>query len=189
MDDITDSRMRANLLNLPLELQWKIFELLDYPSALYLTATCHSIKYSPKNPLSFQAPNDKRAFLFEAEGFPQHSQGYACFKCGVVKPRDQFSVRQVTKKRGKGNVQSFSRFCIDCGLSKGIYSRGQQVQKTDHSVYWKCSSCITLKDSFCYTCAKCSDCLGLTHGFGEGGCPLCGLFYHSESNRLAEYLS
>jgi hypothetical protein len=191
MNEYRTDSTRASLQTLPLELQWQIYELLDYPSALFLASTCQSIRSSPKNPLTFNSNNNRAMFMSVAEHLPQHSnrRGYACFRCNVVKPRDHFSVTQVLKKRDKGNVQSFCRFCIDCGLSKNIYSRGQQVQKADGLVHWKCFSCATLKGPFCFACTKCSDYLGLTAGFGENECPSCGKHFHSESNRLAEYLN
>ena len=177
MEAKSEDRTRASLLALPLELQWKIFELLDYPSALFLTATCHSIQSSPKNPLSFQSSNDKRTFLGDAEKFPHNGERYACFRCNSIKEHDQFSVKQVTKKRDKGNDQSVSRFCIDCGLSKGIYSGGKQVVRADGLglVYVKCSCCLTLKRMwFCFGCTKCRDCLGLTADPVGEECPSCG---------------
>lgn len=178
----SENRTRASLLALPLELQWKIFELLDYLSALFLTATCRSIQSSPKHPLSFQSIHDRQAFLGDAEKFSQHDQRYACFLCDTMKPHDEFSVKQVTKKRDKGNVQSFCRFCIDCGLSKGIYSAGQQVVRADGLglVYVKCSRCLALKRTwFYFGCKKCRDCLNLTADPDGEECPSCGRYIYS----------
>jgi hypothetical protein len=61
-------------------------------------------------------------------------------------------MKQITKNRDKGGFESFSRFCIDCGLKKGIYDDGPQVQEIDGPVYWKCGSCLTLTKEFCFVC-------------------------------------
>jgi hypothetical protein len=171
------------LQTIPLELQWKIFESLDYQSAVFLTATSHFYKSSPKSPLSFKSSAERLAFLTAAENFPQNKDRYGCFSCQTIKPHDQFAIKQITKKYKKRNARSGARFCLDCGVSKNIYTRGQQVQKSDGNNYWKCCSCNHLKrHEFCFVCTKCSDCLSLPNGFGGNGCPSCGERWNTEDH-------
>ncbi|KAH0344161.1 N-myristoyl transferase, partial [Aureobasidium melanogenum] len=120
------------LQTIPLELQWKIFESLDYQSARFLTATSHFYKSSPKSPLSFKSSAERLAFLTAAENFPQNKDRFVCFSCQTIKPHDQFGIRQTLKKYKKGNVRSGSRFCLDCGVNK--YTRGQRDATTASNV-------------------------------------------------------
>lgn len=122
-----------DLQRLPLELQHKIFGFLDYPSALFLTATCRSLRDSPKRPLSFQSVADKESFLVQAENFPHHvvNLEYACFRCHCIRPYKQFAKNQVSGKRNKLRERCKMRFCIDCGLTNNIYIRGSRVRKAD----------------------------------------------------------
>jgi hypothetical protein len=66
---------RASLQTLPPKFQWKIFGLLDYPSALFLTATCRTIRFTRTTPLMFQKRGAGVAFIHVAEKFPQHNKG------------------------------------------------------------------------------------------------------------------
>ena len=167
------------LQTIPLELQWKVFKDLDYRSAIFLTAASPFFESSPRPPLSFHSPADKLAFLIAAEKRFHNKDRYICFSCRTIKPRDEFALKQITKKRNKGNVQSCSRFCLDCG--QRACTRGQQVQKTNGDTLWKCRSCKQLKQhEFCFVCTKCSDCLSLPDGFGDGGCPSCGESFNSQ---------
>jgi hypothetical protein len=61
---------RASLQTLPPKIQCKIFALLDYPSALFLTATCNSICSARTTPLMFQEWGARVAFIDVAQEFP-----------------------------------------------------------------------------------------------------------------------
>jgi hypothetical protein len=61
---------RASLQTLPPKIQCKIFALLDYPSALFLTATCNSIRSARTTPLMFQEWGARVAFIDVAQKFP-----------------------------------------------------------------------------------------------------------------------
>jgi hypothetical protein len=84
---------RASLQTLPPEIQWKIFGLLDYPSALFPTATCNSIRSARRTPLMFQKSGARVAFIHAAEKFPQHNRGgeFALFPwgAGYQRPREE----------------------------------------------------------------------------------------------------
>lgn len=124
----------SNLQDLPLELQYKIFEFLDYPSALFLTATCRFFHHnSSKTPLEFQSVADKELFFLKAENFCHNvgNLGYACFKCFEIKSYREFARKQVSGDRRKGGGCAYRRFCVDCGLIYNIYARGSRVRKAD----------------------------------------------------------
>lgn len=141
------SSTHSGLGILPLDLQWKIFELLDYKSARRLTATCRFFRSSPRNPLSFQSKADRDGFLYDAEYFLQHviDQSFACFHCSTIKPRHAFSEDQVTRNNSKCRAPIGARFCMDCGESKRLYTPGQRIVKTDGTAYDMCCMCSELK--------------------------------------------
>jgi len=78
--------MQVHLLAFPREILWEIYKFLDYPSALFLTATCRSIRTARITPLMCQQDGARIAFIDVAEKFPQHNKGggSALFPTGGV---------------------------------------------------------------------------------------------------------
>lgn len=140
-----------------------------------LRSTCtHSHRIL--DPINLVQDVVKRIQLEWLEDVPQHAgdKGYACFKCWKIKPRDAFAKKQIVGKRGKDHVDADCRFCLDCGLSKNIYTRGDTVRKMDGKLYYKCCLCPTFKDGlYCEYCRLCQDCLHLPVDFKGVGCRRC----------------
>lgn len=167
---------RASFQALPTELHWKIFDYLDYASALFLSETCHVIHI--RDPLRLQSPFDKQDFLSVAENYAQHftrtrtARRYACFYCNTIKPRIQFAKDMVKGPYNKNRPWTRSRYCLDCGARQGFYGAGERVRRTDGVVLWKCTVCPVLTDGFyCVPCGKCHDCLVAEHGPQSERCP------------------
>jgi hypothetical protein len=78
---------RAHILILPLEFLWKIFELLDYPSTLFRTATCQTIRFSPTISM-FRQISASAEFIHVAENIFRHHEGgrFGRFYRTAVKP-------------------------------------------------------------------------------------------------------
>jgi hypothetical protein len=147
--DQEDHSSRITLQTLPVELQWKIFELLDFPSALFLSATCRSFHFSPKSPVSFQSIADKNAFLVDAEHFDQHWQwdkNYACYHCSSMKPKEQFSKSQSQGLYNRYRARGTSRFCLNYGVASEYYLPGHKVRLRGggRHLIIKCGACPAL---------------------------------------------
>ena len=167
---------QSAFISLPGELQNAVFEHLDYRSAIMLASTCKHF-HRILDPTTLVADHVKVINLEYLEGVPQHAgdKGFACFKCWKIKPRKDFAEKHVTGKRGKGNVNSYRRFCSqECGVGKNIYKPGNSVRMTDGKLYWKCCRCVELKDGmFCEYCTLCQDCLHLPARHTGDSCPRC----------------
>lgn len=163
---------RASFQALPVELHWKVFEYLNYASALFLGATCRVIQ--ARDPMQFQSIADKHDFLFVAENYAQHliARRYTCFYCNTIKPRKQFAKDMVRGPYNKKRPYTRSCFCLDCGAKEGFYEPGEKVRRTDGVVLWRCSVCPALTDGFyCVPCEKCHDCLIAEYGPQSERCP------------------
>lgn len=163
---------RASFQALPVELHWKVFEYLDYASALFLGATCRVIQ--ARAPMQFQSTTNKNDFLFVAENYAQHlvARRYACFYCNTIEPRIKFAKDMVRGPYNKKRPYTRSRFCLDCGTREGFYDAGEKVRRTDGVVLWKCSVCPALTDGFyCVPCEKCHACLVAEFGPRSERCP------------------
>jgi hypothetical protein len=118
---------RASLQTPPLKLQWKIFELLDYPSALFLSATCNSIISFRWTPLMFQKSGAREAFINLAQKFPQHNKGggFAPFPWGAGYQR----LEEVEVE--------WPPTCAVCGR-KDTFNRFRMVSRKPR---WTCQTC------------------------------------------------
>lgn len=63
-------------------------------------------------------------------------------------------------KRAKGHAESDRRFCVDCGVRKGIYQPGQMIDinGTTHFICGLCRQMCGL-GLYCTLCASCQRCL------------------------------
>lgn len=190
--DQEDHNHRITLQTLPVELQWKIFEFLDYPSALSLSATCRSLYFSPRRPLSFQSIADKNAFLVTAENFEQHwicNKSYACFHCSTMKPRAHFSKSQTSGLYNRYRPRGTSRFCLDCGVASGYYPPGHKVRTRGGDLLHKCGTCPVLTSGrFCDSCRMCHDCLVAQYGPRSDLCsnPSCMSLENQEHRKVMD---
>ncbi|KAK8169316.1 hypothetical protein IWX90DRAFT_173285 [Phyllosticta citrichinensis] len=147
---------------LPGEIQNKIFRNLDYRSAIFLAATSSYFRDDVKL-LVLVSDEEKLACLRDLEKLPQNDSSFSCTKCWRLKPRTAFGIKQLLRKRGKGNSQSHKRFCIECGMA-GIFSPGSLVWPSDpvDSQYphqWVCCNATLQRTGACGSCSKCSLCL------------------------------
>lgn len=166
---------RITLQTLPVELAWKIFELLNFPSALFLSATCRSLHFSPRSPVSFQSIADKNAFLVDAEHFDQHwGKNLACCHCSSMKPKEQFSKSQSQGLYNRYRARGTSRFCLDCGVASEYYLPGHKVRSRGGAsrLVITCGTCPALTSGwFCAACKVCEDCLVMQYGPRSDLCP------------------
>jgi hypothetical protein len=117
---------RAHILILPLELLWKIFEILDYPSALFMTATYQNIRSSATTPIMIQGTGASAAVVCVAEKLPQHI---------TVGSSASSTLKAVQRPATKDNV-AWPPSCYFCGR-RGI----PPWRIRDHKVRWTCQSC------------------------------------------------
>lgn len=108
---------------------------------------------------------------------------FACSQCLKLRFRGPFADKQIKAKRGKGHAESDRRFCIDCGVNKGIYQPGQAITRNGCSRF-VCAFGRHLCDSgfYCTYCGVCQPCLkrkGTSFGNAqemshfENNCPRC----------------
>ncbi|KAK8237597.1 hypothetical protein HDK77DRAFT_425097 [Phyllosticta capitalensis] len=138
--------------NLPAELQLDIFDLLDYGSAIFLSAT-NQFWRARIHPLSLVSDEEKLEFLKRAERFTQHrrhpkeNQGYVCAECFQIKKRAHFSEGNLSGKLSLPSPDNSDlyiprRFCTDCGQRPKIFSHEPHARLIDHgSQWWLCSVC------------------------------------------------
>lgn len=149
-----------SLQTLPLELQLNVAEHLDYGSLLALRRTnrhFHEFFGRLKHP-----ELEKSKFVRAAEQYPRHVNNFGCYRCFRILPASKFARKQIKKSYGKGNTKSFSRFCVECGVKKGIYSPGSRVDKDGVDMIY-CRECRRIREvRFCSHCGRCASCLGLS---------------------------
>lgn len=85
---------------------------------------------------------------------------FSCSRCLKLRLRGAFADKQVKAKRGKGHAESDRRFCVDCGVRKGIYQPGQMID-INGITHFVCGLCRQLCGSglYCTLCGACQRCL------------------------------
>lgn len=125
---------------LPGELQNNVIFYLRYQDAICLSQVSRYFH----NVIDPQAwpPAEKENFALEAEGWERYNKacsfdpcnheqrdGYACFSCYKVLDKSGFSRKQTERKGIKDSRRygrgRHTRFCIDCGIRRGIYKPGK----------------------------------------------------------------
>lgn len=147
------------LADLPEELSLAIIEELDMASVFALSKTCRQFQRLA-NPADESRRDKLQDFLLEVQSFPRWSDGFACFSCAKVLPRESFARSQTRLKRGRNTSPYLQmlRFCITCGVSKNLFAPGSQVVQGD-VVRFVCRSCKQLRNGrFCERCTICSHC-------------------------------
>ena len=176
-----------SLSTLPEELQVLIFQQLDdYQAAIALSTTSRHF-HRVVEPKVHVSDEHKIRDLLWIEESPKHRAppnglediqlNLACFRCYTIRPLDAFALKHIYGSYAKDHSKELRRFCLDCGVSKGIYGKGSMVRKTDRLWYHMCGCCEELKEgAFCGSCFHCWECLGLFASFGwigHGDCPKC----------------
>ena len=171
---------RGTFEKFPVELEQGVFKLLGYKSAISMSASSKYFK-AVLDPQTLIPDAEKSAFVRYAESkFRQHRRGFesghfGCYHCYKVKPCLDFAAKQTSQKRSKGHKLGTSRFCIECGVAKGIYSPGSEIIKVDGSSYWKCLFCpVPREGRFCHSCGLCEDCMMLDPQKTLSTCSKCG---------------
>jgi len=98
-------------------------------------------------------------YLIDAQAFTRwQGRGFACFSCTKVLFHDSFASPHTKGKRGLNGTQQRARFCIQCGVEKGMYSPGTQIVQRD-VIRMVCRQCKRLQGGrFCRRCVFCEDC-------------------------------
>jgi hypothetical protein len=125
---------RAHILILPLELLWKIFELLDYPFPLFMTATYQNIRSSTTARLMIQGTGAIAAVVCVAEKLPQH----------ITDGSSASSTLKAVQRRPTNDNVAWPSSCYFCG-GRGI----PPFRIRDHKVRWTCQSCRTFDFRSC----------------------------------------
>ncbi|KAE8371037.1 hypothetical protein BDV26DRAFT_276867 [Aspergillus bertholletiae] len=149
----------ATLINLPAELQLQIVNHLDYPSQLILSQSNRYLRsiVEVEKPTTVE---QKLSYLCVAETWRRYEDYFACSRCLKLRSKDEFADKQVSGKRGKQHVENNRRFCLTCGVWKGIYQTGQviRIKKHDHFLCCLCWE-ICGYGLYCRVCSRCEDCL------------------------------
>ncbi|KAB8212890.1 hypothetical protein BDV33DRAFT_197193 [Aspergillus novoparasiticus] len=132
----------ANLIKLPVELQLQIVNHLDYASQFVLSQTNRYLR-SVVEVAQPTTVEQKLSYLCVAETWRRYEECFACSRCLRLRSKDEFADKQVSGKRGKQHVQNNHRFCLSCGVWKGIYQSGQ----------------ICGFGLYCKVCTRCENCL------------------------------
>lgn len=141
------------------ELQLAIIDTLDIASVFALSQVDRHFNRLA-NPFAKSRRHGLDDFLVSAQTFPRWQDGFACFLCLKVLPRNRFADRQTKSPRGRDGAQQRLRYCIDCGVSQGRYCPGSMIVQRDNKRIL-CRQCKQLKGGrFCEFCAFCSDCYG-----------------------------
>lgn len=93
MAALGDNSPPSSLLVLPEELSLAIIEELDMASIIALSQTCRQF-HRLSNPHDPSKRDELLDFLLKAQDFPRWKDGFACFSCTKVLPRERFSERQ-----------------------------------------------------------------------------------------------
>ena len=116
----------ASLRSLPVELDLKVFNYLDYASSLYLMQTCrqfYELLHDAVHPASgwrdYRSSNSafcegRQNLVVRAQSFPRNRRAgrLVCFYCLRLLPRAVFGKQQV---RFPASFYKGGRFCMMCG--------------------------------------------------------------------------
>lgn len=149
----------ASLPGLPEELCIAVVEQCDMPSIIAFSQTSHHF-HRLANPKDDCRRAQMQEFLVKAQTFPRWQEdGFACFSCFKILPRNEFTAKQTKSPRGRNGVDQSQRFCIPCGVSTGRFRPGNIV-KQGGSLRILCCQCKQLKGGrFCGICLLCTDCV------------------------------
>jgi hypothetical protein len=158
MSTVDNNANTPTLAALPEELCMAIVDVLDIPSLIALSQTSRQF-HRLADPYDDSRRSQMREFLAKAQYFPRWlADGFACFTCTKVLPRDRFADKDMVKKRGKGNVQERKRSCIQCNMATGRLSPGSMVFQGT-TLRRVCQRCRMLKGGrscmFCNICREC----------------------------------
>lgn len=62
----------------------------------------------------------------------RHYNYLTCFSCFRLRHNSHFAVSQCTQRRRKGHIHAKKRFCEDCGVTKGKWQPGTELQFQSH---------------------------------------------------------
>lgn len=156
------SRDMLTLETLPEEICIDIVEWLDLPSVLALSRTNHFFQR-----VVWPTKNSRRThlqdLLLEAQTLTRwKGAGLACFACLTVLPLASFATAQVEGKRGANGTHQRKRFCIECGVGKGLYAPGNYIFPVGvgeaQVICRKCKRLSRRGSPFCHVCSYCEDC-------------------------------
>ena len=118
MATLVDNSPPYSLVDLPEELSLAIIEQLDMASIFALSRTYRQF-HRLANPADPSRREKRLDFLFEAQAFPRwldpsEDDGFACFHCAKVLPRNDFTCNQTVSVRGRraSPDQQRLRFCV-----------------------------------------------------------------------------
>lgn len=99
-----------NMLSLPKETWWMIYDVADKASRLALNRI-----------FGFH----DRLYKLERSAESIAKDNYACFSCNKMLPEWKFADAAITSKKGRDKQNIDSRFCIECGVSdSSLYAKG-----------------------------------------------------------------
>jgi len=154
----TNNERLLALATLPEEICIAITDTLNMPSIIYLSQT-NRLFHRLSNPVDSSRHVLLEEFLIEAQAYRRwQGCGFACFSCMRVLHRHSFASAHTKGKRGRNGSQQKTRFCIRCGIDKGLYLPGSQVVQDD-VIRVVCRQCKKIRGGkFCQRCAFCKDC-------------------------------
>lgn len=132
-------RPTAKLFGLPNEVHYLIIHHLNFPATEMLRATCrHFYNLIPR-------PTLHDLLQFETNQFCRERLFYTCTMCIRLRHLDKFADGQLRPGRGYTGIDTFTKFCLDCGLKwlgdqYARYPPGSvvAVQGVEYVVCWKC---------------------------------------------------
>ena len=136
------------LQTLPTELLYEIADYLDYVPYIALRFSCRDLKARLDGQYQGNTRNrsirtsrimmrdllkiERWKLFYKKEQPIDDHEFFACCKCRRLRPASKFSTTDVTGRRKKGfsgiGIESFFRFCIDCGIASGQYHRGEVLR-------------------------------------------------------------
>jgi hypothetical protein len=163
----------ASLSSLPEELCLAVIEKCDMASIIALSMTNRKFQRLA-DPYHKSRHSQMLEFLAKAQDFPQwQGEGFACFSCDKVLPKSRFSKTHLTGKRGRNGGGQKRRFCVQCGVDKGLFPPGAVV-KQGGCTFFVCRHCKDLKGGrFCCICKFRTQC-NREHGYGIKSLGPCG---------------
>lgn len=115
----------SSLITLPAELQEQIIQELAFPDNIFLGMTCRYF-YTILKP-----PTHEQLLSAENTEFTIREDIYACRDCLRLRRASRFADNMTKKKRRRSGLESYNRFCVECGLKSGPgntrYTRGSRI--------------------------------------------------------------